>query len=127
MPRVRQGQKIATVRRNGEKAEVVSPIGGEVTGLNEAALKDPALLARDPNVEVWLVTVQAPDAKTSFRNLLSGTLARRWMEEAAARFRTRMSDVAGAMAQDGGVAVENLAEHLPGEGWDKLAREFFPK
>jgi glycine cleavage system H protein len=124
---LRQGQKLATVTRNGGKAELVSPIEGEVTGLNEAVLKDPSLIARDPYGEGWLVTVQAPDAKTNFRNLLSGALARRWMEDAAARLRTRLSTVAvaGAMAQDGGVAVQNMTDHLPSEAWNKLAREFF--
>jgi len=122
---LRQGQKFAAVLRNGGKAELVSPIEGEVTGLNDAVLKDPALLASDPYGEGWLVTVQAPDAKTNFRNLLSGTLAYRWMEEAAARLRTRMSVAAGAMAQDGGIAVEDLADQLPSEAWSKLTSEFF--
>ncbi|HZT71019.1 MAG TPA: glycine cleavage system protein H [Terriglobia bacterium] len=122
---VRQGQKLATIIRNGGRAELVSPIEGEVTGLNEAVLKDPTLLARDPYGEGWLVTVQAPDARTSFRNLLSGTLARHWMEEAATRLRMRISAAAGATAQDGGLAVEDLAEHLTGSTWEKLAREFF--
>jgi len=122
---IRQGQKFATILRNGGKAELVSPIEGEVTGLNEAVLKNPALLARDPYGEGWLVTVQAPDARLNFRNLLSGALARRWMEEATARLRTRVSAFAGATALDGGVAVENVADHLSTEAWDELTREFF--
>jgi glycine cleavage system H protein len=122
---VRQGQKLFTIMRNGGRAELVSPIEGEVTGLNEAVLKDPALLARDPYGEGWLVTVHAPDAQTNFRNLLSGTLARRWMEEAAARLRMSISATAGATAQDGGLAMASITEHLTGNEWEKLTREFF--
>jgi glycine cleavage system H protein len=122
---VRQGQKFITILRDGRKAALVSPIEGEVTGVNEAILKDPDLLSSDPYGEGWLMTVQAPDAKTSFRNLLSGTLARRWMEEAAMRLQTRMFAVEPAMAQDGGVAVEDLTEHLSSEAWNKLTGEFF--
>jgi len=122
---VRQGQKFVTILRNGSKAELVSPIEGEVTGINEALLKDSALLGRDPYGEGWLVTVQAPDAKTNFRNLLSGAMARRWMEEATTRLRARMSVAAGAMAQDGGVAVEDLTEHLSGQAWNEFTAEFF--
>ena len=122
---VRQGQKFITFLRDGRKAELVSPIEGEVTGVNEAILKDPDLLAGDPYGEGWLITVQAPDAKTSFRNLLSGALARRWMEEATSRLRTRMFAAEGVMAQDGGMAVEDLTEHLSDEAWKKLASEFF--
>jgi len=122
---VRQGQKFITVLSDGRKAELVSPIEGEVTGINEAILKDPALLAGDPYGDGWLMTVQAPDAKTNFRNLLSGALARRWMEEATTRLRTRMFAVAGAVAQDGGVAVEDLTEHLSSQAWHELTGEFF--
>lgn len=122
---LRQGQKFVTILRNGGRAELVSPIEGEVTGVNEAILKDPELLTRDPYGEGWLLTVQAPDAKTCFRNLLSGSLARRWMEEAAGRLRTRMFAAAGAMAQDGGVAVEDFAEQLSSLAWSELTGEFF--
>ena len=122
---IRQGQKIVTVLRGGSKAELVSPIEGEVANVNEAALADKSLAARDPYGEGWLLTVQSPDAKTSFRNLLGGSVARKWMEEAASRLRMRMPVLAGAVAQDGGVAVDDIAAHLPDEAWSELAKEFF--
>ncbi len=105
---VRQGQKFVTILRDGSKAELVSPIEGEVTGINDALLEDPEMLGRDPYGEGWLVTVQAPDAKTSFRNLLSGALARKWMEEATTRLRARISVVAGAMAASHSVELIDL-------------------
>jgi glycine cleavage system H protein len=123
---IRQGQKIWTIQRNGERAEMLSPIEGIVASVNEAVLNDPGLALRDPYGEGWLVTVQAPDAKTSFRNLLGGGVAIRWMEEAAARLRTRTPLLAGAVAQDGGVAVADLGEHLPAaSAWSEITREFF--
>lgn len=122
---VRQGQKFVTILKDGNKAELVSPIEGEVTGINEAIFKDPALLGRDPYGDGWVMTVHAPDARTNFRNLLSGALARRWMEEATSRLRMRMSAFAGAMAQDGGVAVEDLTAHLSSQAWGELTAEFF--
>lgn len=122
---IRQGQKAVTIVRDGNKAELVSPIEGEVTGINDAIREDPSLLQRDPYGEGWLMTVQSPDAKTSFRNLLSGTLARKWMEEAASRLHTRMPAFVGSVAQDGGVAVGDLVEQLPGAGWSELTAEFF--
>lgn len=122
---IRQGQKIVTVLRDGGKAELVSPIEGEVASINEAVVMDTALPGRDPYGEGWLITVLSPDAKTNFRNLLSGALARRWMEEAANRLRMRVPALAGAVAQDGGVAVNDIASHLPDQTWDELTQEFF--
>jgi glycine cleavage system H lipoate-binding protein len=122
---IRQGQKMLTMFRNGQSAEMVSPIEGTVTEINEAALLDPDVARKDPYGEGWLLRVDSPDAKTSFRNLLSGTLARSWMEDAARRLRARLSPTAVALAQDGGIAVDDLASQMPGQEWTTVAKEFF--
>jgi glycine cleavage system H lipoate-binding protein len=122
---IRQGQKMCTVHRDGCTADIASPIEGTVSDVNDAAVSDPKLVLRDPYGEGWLLTVQAPDVKTSFRNLLNGTLARYWMEEAANRLRFRMTEAVGALAQDGGMAVDDLAAQIPDSNWTALAKEFF--
>jgi glycine cleavage system H protein len=122
---VRQGQKIWTIFRNGKSVDMVSPIEGTITDVNDAVAKNPELVRRDPYGEGWLVTVQAPDSKINFRNLLSGTLARLWTEDAALRVRSGMPALAGALAQDGGIAVDDLTIHMPDEDWAKLTKEFF--
>jgi glycine cleavage system H protein len=122
---IRQGQKVLTLFEDGKRASLVSPVEGEVTDVNEAVLKDPALAARAPYREGWLLTVHSPDAKTSFRNLLSGSLAHRWMEDAANRLMARLPALAGAVAQDGGMAVANTSAHLSDESWNELAGELF--
>ena len=121
---VRQGQKLATIERQGVKVDLVSPIEGSISDINEAVVKNPALAKQDPYGDGWLVTVQAPDTKTNFRNLLSGSVARSWMEEASTRLQAKMPNYAGATAQDGGVAVGNLSEHIKGE-FAEIAKEFF--
>jgi glycine cleavage system H protein len=122
---VRQGQKIWTILRDGKSVDMVSPIEGTVTNVNDAVARDPELARKDPYGDGWLVTVQAPDAKINFRNLLGGTLARLWTESAALQLRNRMPALAGALAQDGGVAVDDLTAHMPDEDWAVITREFF--
>jgi glycine cleavage system H protein len=122
---VRQGQKIWTILRDGKSVDMVSPIEGTVTDINDAVARDPELARKDPYGDGWLVTVQAPDAKINFRNLLGGTLARLWTESAALQLRNRMPALAGALAQDGGVAVDDLTAHMPDEDWAVITREFF--
>lgn len=104
---------------------MVSPIEGSVADINEAAVRNPELARNDPYGEGWLVTVQSPDAKTNFRNLLGGALARWWTEESASRLQRRMPMALGALAQDGGVAMDNLAAQIPDKDWAALAKEFF--
>ena len=122
---IRQGQKMCTLHRNGCAVDMVSPIEGSVSDINPALAEDPKLALRDPYGEGWLVTVQAPDAKTSFRNLLGGALARWWTEESANRLRIRMPMALGALAQDGGVAMNDVTTHIPDQEWLPLVKEFF--
>jgi glycine cleavage system H lipoate-binding protein len=123
---VRQGQKIWTIFRDGKSVDMVSPIEGTVSDVNEAVVKDPSLALKDPYGDGWIVTVQAPDSKVNFRNLLGGALARMWTEDSALRLRKRMPvAMAAALAQDGGVAVDDITAHLPNEDWAALTKEFF--
>src|SRR5579871_1836681 len=123
---VRQGQKIWTIFRDGKSVDMVSPIEGTVSDVNEAVVKNPELARKDPYGEGWLVAVQAPDSKINFRNLLGGALARMWTEDSALRLRKRMPiAMSAALAQDGGVAVDDISAHLPEEDWATLTKEFF--
>jgi glycine cleavage system H protein len=122
---IRQGQKIWTIFRDGSSVDMVSPIEGTVADVNDAAARDPEAARKDPYGEGWLLTVQSPDAKINFRNLLGGLVARSWMKESAERLHARMPMVAGALAQDGGLAMDDLTAHMPDQNWAALAKEFF--
>jgi glycine cleavage system H protein len=122
---IRQGQKMATIFRDGATVDMVSPIEGAVADVNDTVASDPRLAQNDPYGEGWLVTVQSPDAKTNFRNLLGGALARWWTEESAGRLQRKVPVLAGALAQDGGVAVNNLTDQIPDQEWASIAKEFF--
>ncbi|HJT01822.1 MAG TPA: glycine cleavage system protein H, partial [Terriglobales bacterium] len=122
---LRQGQKIWTLYRDGTGVDMVSPVEGSVAEINEAVLLDPDLASRDPYGEGWVVTVQSPDAKTNFRNLLGGALARWWTEESGSRLQRLMPAALGALAQDGGVAMADLTSQMPDQEWVKVTREFF--
>jgi glycine cleavage system H protein len=122
---IRQGQKLCTIHRDGSAVDMVSPIEGTVADINEFVEQNPKLALNDPYGDGWLLTVQAPDATTNFRNLIGGALARRWTEEAFNRLQRRIPLAIGALAQDGGVAVNDLTAHIPDAEWVPLAKEFF--
>jgi len=122
---LRQGQKFATIIRDGQRTDLVSPIEGEVTNVNDALAANASLANADPYGEGWFVSVNAPDLQISFRNLLNGSLARKWMADAASRLQARMPAPAGVVAQDGGPAVQDLTAQMPAEKWAEITREFF--
>jgi glycine cleavage system H protein len=122
---LRQGQKFATLQRAGQQVDLVSPAEGEVTAINEKLFTDPTAANADPYGQGWFVSVLAPDLKISLRNLLSGNLARKWMADAAQQLQMRMPATAGAVSQDGGLAVHDLTPQIPNVKWEEITREFF--
>jgi glycine cleavage system H protein len=121
---LRQGERLCSIWKDGDKVELISPVEGVVTDVNLGVVEDPGLVMKDPYGEGWILGVETPDLKTIFRNLLTGSMARRWMEEAAGRLRLRQPAMAGAVAQDGGVAVKDVSKELPDDNWASLAEEF---
>ena len=122
---LRQGQKLCTLHRDGATVDMLSPIEGSVSDINDALIANPEVASKDPYGEGWFITVQSPDAKINFRNLLNGSLARWWTEDSASRLHRKMPAMVGALAQDGGVAVDNVSAEIPDSDWTALTKEFF--
>jgi glycine cleavage system H protein len=122
---IRQGQKIVSVLVDGRKIELVSPIEGEVTGVNDVVVQRPDLLSNDPFGKGWLLTVISPDAETNFRNLLGGDAAREWMAEEECRLSSMMPAPTAEAAQDNGKETCDLSLPVSAQSWTELTREFF--
>jgi glycine cleavage system H protein len=122
---IRQGQKILSFYRNGERTDMVSPTEGEVMEINSEAVVNPAVVRQDPYGKGWLVSVHVPDEENTGRNLLPKSLVREWMREAAERLYARQPSLAGAAAADGGRPAEDILAALPEVKWQEVTAEFF--
>ena len=122
---IRQGQRVIAVGADGREFSLVSPVEGAVVDVNEKALAAPDAIRDDPYGEGWLLKVNSPDFRTTARNLLSGSLARRWMEEAADRLRTMLPAPVAVTSLDGGLAIDDLSSELTEEAKQNIGREFF--
>ncbi len=122
---VGQGEKGWTVVTDRGEVPMLAPAEGEVVALNDKALGEPETISREPYQGGWLMEIFSPDAQVSFRNLLSGGLARRWMEESMEALRQALSPRAMATALDGGRIAPQLGGNLPPERWRELTRQFF--
>lgn len=121
----RQGEKGWTVVTAKGEAAMLAPAEGEIVAVNEKAISDPELISRDPYGAGWLLEIFSPDTQVSFRNLLSGTLARRWMEQSILELRQALSPLAPSTALDGGRIAPQLGTELPQETWRAVTRRFF--
>ncbi len=122
---LRQGQRSWKLFRNGQTAEMVSPIEGEVLEVNPEVIKDPSLMRRDPYGEGWLMTLHVPDEEGTSRNFIPRDLISGWMESVAEKLYMRQPALAGVVAADAGQPVEDLAEALGESNWPELTNEFF--
>jgi len=122
---IRQGQKVFSFYRNGEKVEVLSPTEGEVVEVNTELLENPELLRKDPYGAGWLLVVHVPDEDTVSRNLIPSNMVRSWMRDAVERLYALQPQLAGAVAADGGRPVDDLLAGVPDASWKDITAEFF--
>ncbi len=120
-----QGGRAFAVKLDGKAAELVSPVEGEVVEVNRELLERPAIAAEDPYGRGWVLRVKAPNLAANLRNLLSGRLARRWMEDSREALELRLMAFSGSVLQDGGEPAADLGHHLAAGDWQRLVNEFF--
>ena len=122
---VRQGQKVCTLVADGMPVDVLSPVEGVVLSVNREALRDPGLIAKDPYRTGWICVVKAPELATNTRNLIRGSLVTAWMQNSLRRLGTLTSQLAPAMAADGGLPVAGLLSKLEPTVQRSVIQEFF--
>ena len=122
---VAQGEKGWSLLVDSKSIDMLSPVDGKIVEINEGLLRSPESIGKDPYGESWLMKVQAPKISANLKNLLSGGLARKWMEGVRDNLLARMNYNLGAVSQDGGVPVDGIARNLDRERWDEIAKEFF--
>jgi len=120
--RLAQGEKGWSLVVDSERIPMLSPVAGEVVEVNREVLRSPELLAQDPYGKGWLLKVKSSRVASNARNLLSGKLARAWMESALDKLHPLHGESLGPVLQDGGLPVEGIARVLGGDEWVDLAK-----
>jgi glycine cleavage system H lipoate-binding protein len=122
---VRQGQTLLTIKREGMTFDMLSPIEGVLTSVNHEVMKDPNLAVTDPYQGGWVCVVKSPEVTTNLRNLVQGPLVASWMQNSVARLSAMATQMAPALAQDGGVPIAGMMAQLDPGSQRKIIHEFF--
>ncbi len=123
--RVSQGDRAWQLQADGRTVDMLSPIDGTVVEINPALSGSADALHEDPYGAGWLFRVRPNRLRANITNLLSGRVARQWMEQVSENLRLRLAPGLGEVAQDGGAPVPGMARSIDPEHWDQLARTFF--
>ena len=119
-----QGAEGFRVQHGNRIAKFLSPVAGEVVDVNPAVAANPALATDDPYGRGWVLKIRSSGLVSNLKNLLSGSLARRWTEDAREQLELRLMAISGTVMQDGGTPAPDFADHLDAEEWKRLTGVF---
>ena len=121
-----QGRAGWTWKRNGLKAEVLSPVTGKVFLLNRHVLDNPEIIREDPYGKGWIFVMEplTPVSALNFNSLISGNKSLKWMEEEFQKLLKLMGPKYEKLAATGGELVSDLFGRYPEIGWERLAKTF---
>ena len=101
---------------------MLSPVDGKVVAINDKIVSSPGNINQYPYGS-WLMEVESPRFSVNKKQLVSGALAKRWMEEVRENLLSRMNYNLGLVYQDGGLLVDGMARNLDRDKWDEIAKE----
>ena len=129
---IKQGERSWSLQDGKKSVDMLAPISGEVLEVNINLLADRERgdetadgMDYDPYGNGWILKVKPENFDRERKSLISGPLARKWMEEVTSQLRLKMSPELGAVMQDGGVPVAGMAKNINAEEWDLVLKEFF--
>lgn len=123
--RLTAGRPTFHMNTDAGAANLVAPLSGEVIDVNPQLEEHPDLATDEPYGRGWLCNIKSHDLAAGLRNLLGGSMARRWTEDSRERLGMQLVALSGSVLQDGGEPVADFARHLPTDDWNRLTREFF--
>jgi glycine cleavage system H lipoate-binding protein len=112
------------LQRKDNLADVLSPVNGVITEVNQKVRENPGLANREPYGDGWLFTVRTPSIKGAVKSLVVDSASLDWMNAEVATLEGMIEDVAGPLAADGGHLASDIYGSLPDLGWNKLTQAF---
>jgi glycine cleavage system H protein len=125
--RVRRGEAFLTLSHAGRELRVLSPVTGRVTARNEALLKDPGRLNRDPFGLGWVARIHTDDPRAERRRLLHGLRAQEFFRGEVDRLVGTLGAGSSAVQSmaDGGAVIDDVYRAIDAPTWEQLRKRFF--
>jgi len=121
--RLSQGERGWELRVGSTSLEMLSPVDGDVVGVNYEVVDSPEVLCSDPYGQGWLLRVRVPDQKRNRKNLLCGTLAQAWLEEELRTMRVALGLVLPELGAPAG--CDGFARVVAPDDWPEVAEDLF--
>jgi len=112
------------LKRKENTADVLSPIDGIITEVNNNVRENPEIANSEPYGDGWLFMVRVSDIKENAKRLMVDSGSISWMNDEVNRLEKMIEDVAGPLAADGGYLADDIYGNVPALGWNNLVNSF---
>jgi len=123
--KLKQGENAIQVEIDGRSIKFLSPVDGDVVAVNEKVIQSPGIINKDPYEQGWLIKVKSNRLGANLKNLLSGNVARAWIEDTVDKLSKTITGNYGVVMQDGGTITNGFIKELAPDHWEQVAGEFF--
>ena len=105
-------------------ADILSPVNGVITEVNNTIRKSPDLSRTDPYGDGWLFTIHNSDIKGTVKDLISDNDSVEWLGQEVTILEKMIEKVTGPLSADGGLLKADVYGNLPTLGWHNLTHTF---
>jgi glycine cleavage system H protein len=84
-----QGKNFGTIEAGKYVGPLRMPVSGKVVETNEAVMREPTLVNRDPYGEGWLVLLEPSRLEDELATLVHGDAIQPWLEETYRRYQAK--------------------------------------
>jgi glycine cleavage system H protein len=130
--RVSRGDVLAEITSGERRLKVLSPVSGELLGINPALSGNPGLLNEDPYGRGWIASIRPEAWLSEVSSCYLAAEAVEWSKRELTRFRDFIASASAryspeavpVMLQDGGELCDKPLEGMPGEVWNDFEKDF---
>ncbi len=130
--KVRKGEKIVTIIRDGKQLNLYAPISGTILTQNKSLLADSAVTYTSPYSEGWLYQIEPKNWLREVQFMLMSEKYAEWLKDEFVRLKDFISAsvksnnlvYAQVVLQDGGELTDNVLADLGPEVWEDFQTQF---
>ncbi|HEY6915364.1 MAG TPA: substrate-binding domain-containing protein [Paludibacter sp.] len=130
--KVRKGDKILTIVKDGKQLSVYAPISGTIIQQNTSLVADSSLVNSSPYADGWVYLIEPNNWVREMRFLFMGEKYSEWMEDEfirlkdffASSIKSKSPAFAHVIMQDGGELADHILADLEPEVWEDFQNKF---
>jgi glycine cleavage system H lipoate-binding protein len=130
--KVRKGELILTIKRDGKQLNLYSPVSGFIRKQNESLLTTPSKINTAPFTEGWVYQIEPGNWVREASFMFMHEKYREWLEDEFARLKDFLAGSANSntvvyqhvVLQDGGELKDNVLSDLGPEVWEDFQTRF---